>query len=182
MSLPKRPETLAELEVSLAAKLLQEGQHLEFKRELPSNKEIARQCAALAFQGGVLVLGVGETDAAFVASPIDCAGVRERVGQIAQDTPQPPVELDSRVLHAAEPGKGVVWVEIPPSPHMLHQVGGTYYRRDDARTRPMSEAEVTGGGFRDRRGDRRRAVRGATDLEEMVPAEALRMPTGKSWA
>ena len=143
MSLPKRPETLAELEASLAAKLLQEGQHLEFKRELPSNKEIARQCAALAVQGGVLVLGVGETDAGFVASPIDCAGVRERVGQIAQDTPQPPVELDSRVLHAAEAGKGVVWVEIPPSPHMLHQVGGTYYRRDDARTRPMSNAEVT---------------------------------------
>ena len=26
----------------------------------------------------------------------------------------------------------------------------------------MSDAEVTGGGFRDRRGDRRRAVRGAT--------------------
>ena len=143
MSLPRRPTTLAELEASLAAGTLQEGQHLEFKRELPSNKEIARQCAALAVQGGTLVLGVEETHAGFVASPIDYAGVREQVGQIAQDTPEPPVELESLVLHADEPGKGIVWVEIPPSPHMLHQVGGTYYKRDDARTRPMSDAEVS---------------------------------------
>lgn len=143
MSPPKCPATLAELKESLAAKLLQEGQHLEFKRELPSNKEIARQCAALAVQGGALVLGVEETDAGFVTSPIDCVGVREQIGQIAQDTPQPPVDLDSRLLHADEPGKGVVWVDIPPSPHMLHQVGGRYYRRDDARTRPMLDAEVS---------------------------------------
>ena len=143
MSLPKRPATLAELEASLAAGTLQEGQHLEFKRELPSNKEIARQCAALAVQGGVLVLGVEETSTGFVGSPIDYIGVREKVGQIAQDTPEPPVELESLVLHADEPGKGVVWVEIAPSPHMLHQVGGRYYKRDDARTRPMSHAEVT---------------------------------------
>ena len=143
MSLPKRPATLAELEASLAAGTLQEGQHLEFKRELPSNKEIARQCAALAVQGGVLVLGAEETSTGFVGSPIDYIGVREKVGQIAQDTPEPPVELESLVLQADEPSKGVVWVEIAPSPHMLHQVGGRYYKRDDARTRPMSHAEVT---------------------------------------
>ena len=143
VSLPRRPATLAELENSLAARLLQEGQHLEFKRELPSNKEVARQCAALAVQGGALVLGVAETDLGFVVSPIDYAGVREHVGQIAQDVPQPPVDVDSRLLHADDPRKGVVWIEIPPSPHMLHQVGGRYYRRDDARTRPMPDAEVS---------------------------------------
>ena len=142
MSLPKRPATFAELQESLAAKILQEDQHTEFKRELPPNKEIARQCAALAVQGGSLVLGVEETDAGFATSPIDYAGVRERIGQVAQDVPQPPIELDSRLLHADEPGRGVVWVEIPPSPHMLHQVGGTYYKRADARTRPMTDAEV----------------------------------------
>ena len=143
MSLPRRPATLAELKASLVAKLLQEGQHLEFKRDVPSNDVIARQCAALAAEGGALVIGVDEADTGFAVAPVDYAGVREKVGQIAQDTPEPPVELDSLVLHAGEPGKGVVWVEIPPSPHMVHQVGGTYYKRDDARTRPMSDAEVS---------------------------------------
>lgn len=142
MSLPKRPATLAELEAGLAAKLLQEDQHLEFKRDVPPNREIARQCAALAAQGGALVLGVDEGNAGFAITPLDYTGVRERVGQSAQDAPEPPVELDSLVLHAEEPGKGIVWVEIPPSPHMAHQVSGTYYMRDDARTRPMSDAEV----------------------------------------
>ena len=123
MSLPKRPATLAELEASLAAKLLQEGQHLEFKRELPSNKEIARQCAALAVQGGVLVLGVEETSTGFVGSPIDYIGVREKVGQIAQDTPEPPVEPVTPETPAPPPlpptdRRRLVWSFIQRAPSL----------------------------------------------------------------
>jgi len=167
VSLPKRPATLAELRESLAAGVLQEGRHLEFKRELPSNRDIARQCAALAVQGGVLVFGVDESEAGLVVAPIEYAGVREKVGQIAADRSVPPIELDSSVLHSVETGEGVVWIEIPPSPHMLHQVDGTYYTRDDARTRPMSDAEVA---------DRMELRKGRPRLLGQALERALRRP------
>ena len=61
--------------------------------------------------------------------------------QIAQDRPQPPVAVESYEIRGTD-GAGVLWIEVPASPHMLHQVGGTYYKRDDARTRPMTDAEV----------------------------------------
>ena len=116
MSLPKRPATLAELAPLLAASASDKRASIpEFESEPSSNKDFASQCAALAAQGGAHDLGVNETDSGFETSPIDYAGVREHVGQIARDGLQPPVELDSRILYADEPGKGVMWEAFPPS-------------------------------------------------------------------
>ena len=140
---------------------------MEFKRELPSNKALAKQLAGFAAEGGVLVVGVEETPAGLEIRPIDCAGARERVEHVALDTPDPPVHIESHMLLHETDGHGVLWIEIPPSPAMAHQVNGTYYGREDTQTRPMPDSEVAG---RMRlRNDRDRAIR--ADLKAALKRE-----------
>ena len=122
---------------------LQESRSLEFKRELPANnKALAKQLAGLAVEGGALAIGVAETSTGNTIRPLECNGARERVEQIARDIPVPPVHIESYILDAETSGHGVLWIEIPASPAMLHQVDGTYYERGDTQTRPMRDADV----------------------------------------
>ena len=115
---------------------------MEFKQELPLNKALAKHIAGLAAEGGALVIGVEETPTGNEIRPLDCKGTRERVEQIARDIPVPPVDIESYILDSEGTGHGVLWIEIPVSPAMLHQVDGTYYERGDTQTRPMADSEV----------------------------------------
>ena len=142
MRLPTRPASIEELGVQLSSGELQESRTLEFKRELPKNKALAKQLAGFAAEGGSLVIGVEETRSGNAIRALDCRGARERVEQIARDIPVPPVHVESYILDSETPGHGVLWIEIPTSPAMLHQVDGTYYERGDTQTRPMRDADV----------------------------------------
>ena len=144
MRLPARPTSIAELKERIDSGELRESRVLEFKREfLGKNEDTARQIAGLAAQGGVLVIGVEEPKGSVPrVTPIETRGSRERVEQIARDIPEPPVQLESHILVDDAPGRGVLWIEIPASAALLHQVAETYYTRDDTQTRPMSDAEV----------------------------------------
>lgn len=174
MRLPNRPETIGGLQGCLSAGELCESRAVEFKRELPSNKSLAKQIAGFAVEGGVLVVGVAECASGFHVVPVDCDGARERVEQVAHDIPEPPVQIDSYVLQSDVPGHGVLWVEIPPSQAMLHQVDGTYYERGDTQTRPMRDADVA-----DRMGlRRRRADPVLADLEEALERDE---PGATAW-
>ncbi len=144
MRLPDRPTGIEELRERLSSGELRENRALEFKRQFPANTKLARQIAGLAAEGGVLVVGVAEGEDGLSVAPVDCKGARERVEQVARDLPQPPVQVESHILEAATPGLGVLWIEIPASPQVLHEVDGTYYARDDTQTRPMRDAEVAG--------------------------------------
>lgn len=146
MMTPTRPATIDELGEQIRSGAFVEGHAIECKESLPEKRDnwkIARQIAALAVDGGVLMYGVAERDGGLTLAPIDCNGARERVEQIARDIPDPPVD-DARchVLAGGAPGWGVLWVEVPPSAQMLHQVRDTYYKRDGVRTRPMGDAEI----------------------------------------
>ena len=142
MGLPVRPTSIAELGTRLNSGDLRESRSLEFKRELPANKALAKQIAGLAAEGGALAIGVEETPTGNAIRPLDYSGARERVEQIARDIPVPPVHIESYILDSETPGRGVLWIEIPASPAMLHQVDGTYYERGDTQTRPMRDADV----------------------------------------
>ena len=144
MRLPARPTSIAELKERIDSGELRESRVLEFKRQFPKkNEDIARQVAGLAAQGGVLVIGVEEPEGSVPGvTPIATMGARERVEQIARDIPKPPVQVESHIVDDGAPGRGVLWIEIPASPEMLHQVGGAYYMREDTQTRPMSDSEV----------------------------------------
>lgn len=88
------------------------------------------------------MIGVEESPTGLTVAAIDCEGARERVEQIARDIPDPPVQVESFIVPSSTPGQGVLWIEIPASTVMLHQVDGTYYERGDTQTRPMSDRDV----------------------------------------
>ena len=121
-----------------------ETRFYEFKERLPSNKAVAKELAGFAIDGGSLVIGVAEPESGkFDVKPVEHAGLREKVEQIAQSRVDPPLLVESRVLK--DPNNdalGVLWVTVPPSPEAPHQVGGVYYERGDTETRPMSDGAV----------------------------------------
>ena len=172
MRLPERSGSINELRRRLATGELRETRTVEFKREFPSNRSLAKQIAGFAVEGGALVIGVAEDPSRFKVAPINCNGARERVEQIARDIPEPPVQIESHILSSDSPGHGVLWVEIPASSAMLHQVEGTYYERGDTQTRPMRDSDVA-----DRmrlRTDREKPIRADLDaaLEREEPGSA----------
>ncbi|MYJ74861.1 MAG: ATP-binding protein [Gammaproteobacteria bacterium] len=173
MRLPDRPETIQALEQRIASGDLRESRVLEFKREFPTNKALAKQVAALSTEGGVLVIGVAEMESGLRVTPVDCSGARERVEQVARDIPEPPVQVVSHVLEGDKPRRGVLWIEITASPAMLHQVDGTYYERGDTQKRPMRDSDVA-----DRmrlRGERPRQIQQA--LEDALRRERPAAPS-----
>ena len=174
MALPTRPESISDLRERIGSGELRESRVLEFKRQFPrNNKALAKAIAGLAADGGVLVIGVAETDLGLEVAPIECKGARERVENIARDNPQPPVRITSYILESDTPGLGVLWSEIPASPDLAHEVDGTYYARDDTQTRPMRDPEV-----KDRlalREDRPRLILEA--LREALEREEPRAPS-----
>lgn len=143
MTVPDRPASIDELQERLSSPKFQESRSLEYKREFPrSNGSLAKHLAGFAAEGGALVIGVEETTTGLAVAPIDINAARERVEQIARDIPEPSVQVESFALLSSAPGRGVLWIEIPASSAMLHQVNGTYYERGDTQTRPMSDADV----------------------------------------
>ena len=174
MRLPVRPTSIAELRTRLTSGELRESRSLEFKRELPANKALAKQIAGLAAEGGALAIGVEETPTGNAIRLLDCSGVRERVEQIARDIPVPPVHIESYILDSETPGQGVLWIEIPASPAMLHQVDGTYYERGDTQTRPMRDADVA-------ERIRLRADREHPIQSDLVAALGRAAPGGQQW-
>lgn len=174
MTLPNRPASIDELAARLSAPEFQESRSLEYKRQLPNNKSLAKQLAGFAAEGGALVIGVEETTTGLAVAPIDVDGARERVEQIARDIPEPPVQVESFILRSSTPGQGVLWIEIPASPAMLHQVEGTYYERGDTQTRPIGDAEVA-----DRM--RLRADRDGAIEADLAAALSRDEPGGRRW-
>ena len=90
------------------------------------------------------MIGVAEPESGkFDVKPVEHAGLREKVEQIAQSRVDPPLDVKSRVLRDPDDdSRGVLWVTAPPSPEAPHQVGGVYYERGDTETRPMSDGAV----------------------------------------
>ena len=122
-----------------------EDHYREFKQQLPpKNKDIARQLAGFAIDGGSLAIGVAEPEPdRFEIALVPHSGLPERVEQIAHASVDPPLFIESCVLKDRDdPSRGVLWITVPPSPEAPHQVDGRYYERGDKQTRPMSDAAV----------------------------------------
>lgn len=127
---------------------MQESHFLDFKRELGSSpqalKETARDLASFGLDGGVLIVGVGETSAGiFTLSPIPLQNASERAEQIADNRPEPSLHVRSSVIASVDrPGYGYLVIEVPPSPGAPHMVDGRYYGRSERTKRQLSDAEV----------------------------------------
>ncbi len=142
------PATADEVARAAARGLLQEGHHLDIKRELAGgssqNKEAAKDMASFAVDGGLLIYGVDESTAPPSATPIPLSGLPERLEQIALTAVTEPLFVRTLVLPTAtDPSQGSVVVVVPPSGRAPHMVDGRYYGRGDKTKIVLSDAQVS---------------------------------------
>ncbi len=133
---PWPPRTEAALETAAKNRDLVESHYLELKQELPpnsdpANKELARDLASLAIDGGLLILGVDEVQN-YALTPVPLDGLAERVEQVAGSRIDEPLPLTFiEIESAANPAGGYLLVRVPASPRAPHMVDNRYWGRGD---------------------------------------------------
>ncbi|ASL14717.1 AlbA family DNA-binding domain-containing protein [Mycobacterium intracellulare] len=141
-----RPTTLEEVETAIKNGLVEENHFLDLKRELTSaqsaTKDIAKDIAAFAIDGGLILIGVDEGPPVTI-NPVRLSGLAERVEQIGLMSVSDPVAVTTRLLRTAnDPEVGVVAVSVPASPRAPHMADGRYYARGDKTNYRLSDPEV----------------------------------------
>ncbi|WP_235026537.1 helix-turn-helix domain-containing protein [Dietzia lutea] len=144
------PRTEAELQMALTSGLLEETHYLDLKRELApgrsGSKGIAKDLAAFAIDGGMILVGVDEGEdptqpPSLTPQPLD--GMAERVEQIAQAAISDPVRVQTTAIPSTdEPSKGYLAIRVNPSPRAPHMVDGRYYGRGDKTNVILSHDDV----------------------------------------
>lgn len=141
------PTTEADLDSALADGRLDEGPHLDLKREIEAgraaNVELGRDLAMFANDGGVLIVGVAEPTAGrFELSPVLLAGLPERIAQVAASRLQPPLYVGISTISSADPERGYVVVAVPASAAAPHMTDDRYWGRTGGTREPLSDAQV----------------------------------------
>jgi hypothetical protein len=170
------PQTEAEIVSVVTSGTLEESVTFDAKREIPAkNPEIAKDIAAMANDGGVIIYGIAEDDQGrpTILTPIPLAGQRERIGSIVQTAiAEPPSVTVSAIPTTDDPSRGYIMVVVPPSeraPHMVIVKGDyRYYGRGPAGNVPLTEGEVA------RLYERRRQW--AVDRDGLLAAELEQSP------
>jgi len=137
---------LEQVEIAVNNGLVEENHFLDLKRELRSgssaNKDIAKDIAAFAVDGGLILIGVDEGPPVSV-TPVSLSGLAERVEQIGLMAVSEPVSVSTTLLRTAnDPELGVLAVSVPASPRAPHMVDGRYYARGDKTNIVLSDQEV----------------------------------------
>ena len=147
---PTRWEPVTEDDIRTAASggLLEETHYVELKRAIPqgagANKELARDIASLAVDGGLLLVGIDEETEPPSLTPLTLAGLPERIEQVARSLIDEPLPLRLRTIPATgSPAEGYVAISVPVSARAPHMVDGRYYGRGDKTKHQLSDAEVS---------------------------------------
>lgn len=107
---------------------LVESPTFDAKRELPTSgksKELAKDVAAMATDGGTLLYGIAEdaTGRPTILSPFPLVGAAERVASIVRSGISEPPEIFVHIIPAAaDPTVGYLVVSVPASPRAPHMV------------------------------------------------------------
>lgn len=144
-----QPASEADLQSALAGGLLEENHYLELKQQLDNgkgaNKELARDLAQFAIDGGTLIIGIdegGNTNPAAL-HPVPLAGLPERIEQIARSTVDPPLPVRcTGIPSSSDPLRGYLLVSVPATGTAPHMVDGAYYGRGEKTKQRLSDAEV----------------------------------------
>lgn len=143
------PASETELQRAIDEGLLEESHYLDVKRELSSgksaNKELARDLASFAIDGGMLVVGVEENQntGTLTLCPQPLAGLSERVEQVARDVPDPPVDVVTHEIRSeSDDAAGYLVVVVGRSATAPHMVDNRYMGRGDKTKTTLSDAEV----------------------------------------
>lgn len=127
--------------------LLEETHWLDLKRELgagnSANKDLAKDIAAFALDGGTILIGVDEDTSPPRLWPVPLAGLAERIEQVARMRVDEAVQVRTTVIESADtPGHGYVVVHVPQSVRAPHMADGRYYGRGDKTNRVLPNTEV----------------------------------------
>jgi hypothetical protein len=142
------PKTEADLQAAVDGGLFEESHHLDLKKAPNSkgdNKELARDLASFAVDGGTLIIGVQENkdSRTFELVPQPLNGLPEKIEQVARTIPDPPLTvITEEVSAAADDGTGYLIVHIPANPLAPHMVDNRYFGRGDKTKYQMGDAEV----------------------------------------
>lgn len=144
------PTTEAELRALLDRSALEESAVLELKREVGSRSlEVAKDIAAMANDGGVILYGVAEDDHGQPGSlsPFPLAGAAARIDAIVSTAISEPPLLEIKTIPSeSEEGAGYLVVVVPPSiraPHMVVVKGhNRFYGRSAKGNVPLTEGDV----------------------------------------
>jgi hypothetical protein len=142
------PRSEADLAEAISQGLLEETHYLELKREIAAgrgaNKELARDLASLAVDGGTLLVGIGEDETSgLYLAPQPLAGLPERIEMVTRSIADPPLAvLCSPIRSAQDQSLGYVVVRIPPSSTAPHMVDHKYLGRGDKTKVYLSDTEV----------------------------------------
>ncbi|OHU66164.1 hypothetical protein BKG85_02780 [Mycobacteroides chelonae] len=141
-----QPRTLAEVQSAIENGLLEENHFLDLKRELSSaqsaTRDIAKDIAAFAIDGGLILVGVDEGPPVTI-NPVQLNGLAERVEQIGLMSVSEPVAVTTRLLRTAVDSEtGILAVSVPASPRAPHMADGRYYSRGDKTNYRLSDPEV----------------------------------------
>ncbi len=143
-----RPRSVAQIQAAIDDGTLTERHWIDVKREVKTSdgdkKELARDLASFAIDGGVLVVGVGEnkTDGTLHVTEQPLTGLSEQVEQVARSRCDPPLFVVCQPLRGADPSTGMLLVEVPPSPLAPHMVEGRYYGRGDKTKITLTDPDV----------------------------------------
>lgn len=143
------PRNAEEVEQACENGTLQETATFDAKAEIGNAKEVAKDIAAMANDGGVLLYGVGEdeNDHPTVLQPFELKGTKEKIANWAQTCIAPPPTIRPRPLPKEDdPSIGYLIVEVPPSsdaPHMVTKSkNNRFYGRNGPRNVRLSAGEV----------------------------------------
>jgi hypothetical protein len=144
------PSDAGTLEKLINDRSVEESTILDFKGELPPNsRELAKDVASMANDGGVLVFGVGEDDsgAPTILSPFQLEGAAERISSMIRSSlAEPPVVEVKTLPRKDSPDIGYLLVIVPASPRAPHMVvvkgDNRYYGRGPKGNIPLTEGEV----------------------------------------
>jgi hypothetical protein len=145
------PQSWDDVVTAAAGGLLDERHHIELKKALrppdkDGNRELAKDLAALACDGGVMVIGVEDKGGGQAGDVVGTSllGLAERINQVAGGTQvSPPVAVRTEPMpHPTTPDRGCMLVIVDPSIDGPHMVGQRYLGRNDTGTRVLSDLEV----------------------------------------
>jgi hypothetical protein len=128
--------------------LLDETQWVELKKGIGdgagASLELARDLAALAVDGGLLVIGVQDASGKageVVGTPL--AGLVDRVDQVSRDRVHPPLVVRPvEVLDPSREGQGCLLVIVDASTEAPHMVDDRYWGRGPTGKRNLGDADV----------------------------------------
>lgn len=142
------PKTEQDIQDAISGGLITENHRVDAKRQVVTkgdNKELARDLASFAVDGGTLIVGIDEDkdNQSFSLAPQKLDGLCERIESVARDVCDPSLSVFcTTVPSSTDPAEGYVFVHIPPSPTAPHMVDQKYYGRGDKSKMPLKDADV----------------------------------------